>query len=170
MLVEPLVVRLNGGGDSLVVPSGFVTDFASIPRRLQGFIPKLGPHLCPAIVHDYLYAEQICTRAQADAIFLEMMKDLGVSLATRRMMYWSVRLFGGSPWEENRDRREAGLPRVVPPEARNIGAASTWSSYREYLLAVNGHYFPTPIVSPGFCEYPKRRNFRPRVDSTGRGS
>lgn len=169
MLVEPLVVRWSEGGDSLVVPSGFVTDFASIPRRLQGFIPKLGPHLCPAIVHDYLYAEQICTRAQADAIFLEMMKDLGVSLATRRMMYWSVRLFGGSPWEENRERKRAGLPRIVPPEARSIGAASTWSNYREYLTAVNGHYFPTPILSPGFCEYPKRKKNPRKVDAKDTG-
>jgi hypothetical protein len=157
MLVEPLVIRVREGQDSLVVPSGFVTDFASIPRRLRGFISKLGPHLCPAIVHDYLYWEQTCTRAEADRIFLEMMGDLGVPWLTRRFMYWSVRGFGGSPWDRNTKRKQAGRPRIVPPDARSIGASETWSNYRDYLSTVNGHYSPSPRISPGFCSYIKAK-------------
>ena len=62
VLVEPLVVRVGEGPGSLVVPAGFVTDFASIPGRLQGLVFKLGPHPCPAITHDYPYWKQLYTR------------------------------------------------------------------------------------------------------------
>lgn len=153
LLTQPLVIRVGEGRDSLVVPSGFVTDFASIPKRLRGFISKLGPHLCPAIVHDYLYSEQVCTRAQADAIFLKMMEDLGVSWLTRRVMYWSVRWFGRSAWDQNTKWRMEGMPRIVPPNAREFEPSETWSHYREYLTTVNGHYSPPPRISPGFCSY-----------------
>jgi hypothetical protein len=157
-LVRPLTVLVGEGADSLVVPEGFVTDFASIPRRFQGFISKLGPHLCPAIVHDYLYWEQACTRSESDAIFLEMMKDLGVPWLTRHFMHFAVRRFGGSAWKENRQNREEGMPRVIPPQARAIEATETWIRYREYLRTMNGHSSPAPVVSKGFCSYPKMAN------------
>jgi len=158
VLEEPLVVLVGEGTDSLVVPKGFVTDFASIPRRLRGFISKLGPHLCPAIVHDYLYWQQTCTRADTDGIFLEMMEDMGVPWLTRRFMHWSVRRFGGSAWKENSQNREAGVPRVIPPEARTIEPSETWSRYREYLTTMDGHSTRPPVISSGFCSYPKMAN------------
>ena len=69
MLAEPLLWRVGDSGESIVVPQGFVTDFASIPPVLQSLIRPLGPHLRPAIVHDYLYWEQTCSRKQADRLF-----------------------------------------------------------------------------------------------------
>jgi hypothetical protein len=153
MLVEPLVVR--AGADSLVVPAGFVTDFASIPRSAQSFVPKLGPHLCPAIVHDYLYWGQMCTREEADAVFLEMMERLGVPRATRQIMYSAVKRFGEPAWKGNERDRAAGLTRIIPPGAEAIGPFETWKSYREHLRSENQPSEPSPVITPGFCSYPK---------------
>jgi hypothetical protein len=140
-----------------VVPAGFVTDFASIPRRIRGIIPKLGPHLCPAIVHDYLYWEKACTRPDADRIFLYMMEEMGVPWATRRFMYHAVRGFGRSGWEKNSRQREEGLARVIPPDVREVAPGETWPQFREYLKTANGHFHPEVTISPGFCSYVKNR-------------
>jgi hypothetical protein len=39
-VVEPLVHR--GRGDTFVVPAGFRTDFATVPRLIVWLIPRLG--------------------------------------------------------------------------------------------------------------------------------
>ncbi len=153
MLLEPLVVRVAEGRDSLVVPAGFVTDFASIPRRMQGLISKLGPHLCPAIVHDYLYWTHSCSRVRTDEIFLKMMEDLGVPWATRHLMHVGVRWFGRSYWEEKAREKAAGIVRIVPLDAPPPGPLDTWPNYRRAIQGTNGHPVEAPIISPGFCSY-----------------
>jgi hypothetical protein len=153
MLLEPLVVRVAQGRDSLVVPAGFVTDFASIPRRMQGLISKLGPHLCPAIVHDYLYLTHSCSRIRTDEIFVEMMEDLGVPWATRHLMHIAVRWFGRSRWDEATRMKAAGEIPIVPPGARPPEPDETWHAYRKAIQAANGHAAYTPVMSPGFCSY-----------------
>lgn len=80
------------------VPGGFITDYASIPRAFQVFIPKVARHRYAAVVHDWLYNKNNpykgITRAQADLIFLDAMKDLGVTAWMRWSMYTAVRTFG----------------------------------------------------------------------------
>lgn len=56
-LLEPLEYRV-GSEDSqevIVVPTGFETDFASIPFGMRNLFPPLGLHARAAIVHDFLY-------------------------------------------------------------------------------------------------------------------
>lgn len=76
------------------VPSGTVTDLASTPRMLWMLFPPHGEYAKAAIVHDYLYANAIGTRAWADEVFLEAMRVLGVPIWRRVAMYWAVRWFG----------------------------------------------------------------------------
>lgn len=152
---DSITFRVLQGLDSIVVPAGFVSDFASIPGRAQGLINKLGPHLCPAIVHDYLYWTQTCTRSQSDAIFLRMMEDMGVPWLTRRLMYWAVVLFGQKSWDENTRLRAQGMKKVIPPEARPREPFETWAEYRSYLSTLNGNRSGAPVISSGFCWYPK---------------
>lgn len=76
------------------VPEGTVTDLASVPRVLWFIFPPHGKYAKAAIVHDYLYAQAIGTKAWADLVFLEAMEVLGVPRTRRRLMYWAVRLFG----------------------------------------------------------------------------
>lgn len=97
-----------GSNNTITVPAGFVTDFASIPRIFWTFLPPWGKYGKAAIVHDYLYQTGIRTRKVSDLIFLEIMENSCVNFITSRIIYASVRLFGGffynKPCENNQVR------------------------------------------------------------------
>lgn len=100
-LVTPLMY-LRSDYSLIAVPIGFVTDLASIPRLLHPLIPVNGRHRAAAILHDYLYASQTTSRAEADAIFLEAMASCGVRWTQRYAMYAAVRLAGWIAWHNNK--------------------------------------------------------------------
>lgn len=56
-LMEPLEYHIGteNSAEVIVVPSGFETDFASIPFGMRNLFPPLGLHARAAIVHDFLY-------------------------------------------------------------------------------------------------------------------
>ena len=62
----PMEWRIGETDTVLVVPKGFVHDKASVPRALWSFFPKSGPYTRAAVIHDYLYWAQPCSRGQAD--------------------------------------------------------------------------------------------------------
>ena len=78
-----------------IVPSGFVTDFASVPRGLWNIFPPHGKYSKAAVLHDYLYRCSVLSRKRCDEIFLTCMEVLGVPYMQRYAMYWGVRMFGG---------------------------------------------------------------------------
>ena len=86
----------------IVVPIGFVTDFASIPRILRLIIPKLGRWNKAAVLHDHAYQTQSMTRKQVDSLFRDAMRDLGVVRWKIFLMFWSVRLFGWLAWRKDK--------------------------------------------------------------------
>lgn len=87
----------DGSRIDLVVPEGFVTDFASTPKFLYPWFPPIGIYNKAAMVHDFLYSESTpITRAEADKFFLQAMEVLKVPAWKRRLMYFAVRLFGAS--------------------------------------------------------------------------
>lgn len=97
----PYDVGAEDSGERITVPSGFVTDFASIPRIAQIIIPKdVGRRA--AILHDWLYATTGCrgyfTRAECDAIFLEALGVLNVWAPVRWTMWVFVRAGGWYAW------------------------------------------------------------------------
>lgn len=89
---------------TIVVPAGFSTDFASVPRIFWSILPPWGPYAPAAIVHDYLYVTGIIPKKQADDIFLKIMKNLKVSKWKRNTMYQAVKLGGGEAWDEYRKK------------------------------------------------------------------
>lgn len=99
-LIEPLSFesRVNGGSLRVVVPAGFITDFASIPRIFWSRLPHDGPWAPASVIHDYLYTTRTCSRFLADAIFREGMYALGVPALRRLVIYYAVRLFGWTRW------------------------------------------------------------------------
>jgi hypothetical protein len=96
VLTEKCIYQSNLLGDDgepvlVIVPEGFVTDLASVPRIFRIFIIKNGRHRPAAIVHDFLCRLGMCfSRVTADKIFLEAMKVAGVPRIRRRLMYWAV--------------------------------------------------------------------------------
>ncbi len=93
------------------VPRKFRTDFASVPRIFWTLVSPYGKQGKAAVIHDYLYATGYETRKRSDEIFLEAMEVLGVAPWKRTIMYWAVRVGGGSGWNNHaRRRKERELP------------------------------------------------------------
>ena len=84
----------------ITVPVGQPTDFASIPRCLWSFVgAPTGKYTRAAALHDDLYRNKgICSRYDADRVLMEAMIVCGVSWWTRHLVYWGVRLGGGSSY------------------------------------------------------------------------
>lgn len=97
-ILENKLTYVTEAGEVIEVPKGFYTDLASIPRVFHWLIPVNGKHRAAAIVHDYLYTIKDRQRAEADAIFLEAMKESGVRWTQRKAMYMAVRLGGWAAW------------------------------------------------------------------------
>jgi hypothetical protein len=104
VLTEPMDCTIEGCKriKSVQVPAGFDHDFASIPRALTIFIPKLGRYNRPAILHDYLYRMAPVDKETADLIFKAAMEYTGVSRGRRGLISWAVRHFGRRAWERYR--------------------------------------------------------------------
>lgn len=107
LLVLPLYYESAIVG-SLIVPEGFRTDGASVPRLFWNLIPPWGRYGAAAVVHDYLYRKQEFARATADAVLLEAMEACGVGFLTRKTIYSAVRLFGWAAWREDGNAIEKG--------------------------------------------------------------
>jgi hypothetical protein len=103
ILYRPLTYESDILGRSISVPCGFKTDFASIPLGLHNILAKSGKYDAAAVVHDYLYQFNGCTRLEADRVLLEAMTVCGVGSVKRRIIYWGVRVGGWKPWNEYRE-------------------------------------------------------------------
>lgn len=148
---EQLTYRIGISQDSLTVPVGFVTDLASIPPALQSFIQQNGPYLLPAVVHDYLYWKQTCTRDQSDQILLLAMIEHAVPEAQRFAIYQAVHFAGMFAWDENARTRKAGLVRILPPDRQKIDANTLWPSYQQELLRQRVSDGPDTVIPAAFC-------------------
>lgn len=115
-IAEDLIVKI--GLFYFIIPAGFETDLASVPRGLQWlFYPLSWWLLIPSVIHDYLYREKKrmikvyylrggelvthrklkITRKLADGIFLQKMGDFG-SRILKYPVYYAVRHFGKIAW------------------------------------------------------------------------
>jgi hypothetical protein len=97
--------RYQSRGREVVVPAGFVTDMASVPRALWWLMPPWDRYGPAAIVHDLDYRQQWVSRAEADALFLAGMAALKVPGPRRWVIYLALRLFGGFAWRANARKR-----------------------------------------------------------------
>lgn len=88
-------------GEKFIIPAGYITDFASVPRFLFWFIPPQGRSANASILHDFLYDSQIGDRLLVDFFFYyELRKVLPIWQA--KAMYFMVRMFGGSWWKKDK--------------------------------------------------------------------
>ena len=140
MLESPLIHQIGKNTPYIViVPRGFVTDFASIPQPLEILHARIsiGRYGNAALVHDYLYWRQDCTREESDRILEISMREAGVSFLERKLIYEGVRQFGQSAWDGNKQARQAGLIRTVGPPDDRVPLTGTWDDYREWLRATH---------------------------------
>ena len=148
---QPLTYRIGISNARVTVPAGFVTDFASIPQALQSIIRQNGLYILPAVVHDYLYWKQTCTRDQADQIFMLAMIENKVADIHRFPIHGAVRAAGGFAWDDNAKERAAGLIRILPNDRMTINAATLWPDYRTKLTQDGVTNGPDTEVPSAFC-------------------
>jgi len=119
-LVEPFVYEEGGLGSEqkIEIPTGFITDFASVPRIFWNLISPWGRHGKAAVLHDFLYATGQFTRKRSDDILLEAMGVLGVPWIDRWTIYLGVRAGGWLAWAEHRKRDRARVLPVTTKEAK----------------------------------------------------
>lgn len=103
-LVKDVLIYISEAlNRAVLVPAGFETDFASVPRLPFVYLAFGNTAHSAAVVHDYLYSTEQAKRSDADRIFLEAMKVLGIPFAQRWAMYAAVRTFGGSKYGRKSD-------------------------------------------------------------------
>jgi hypothetical protein len=85
----------------VIVPEGFVTDFASVPRAPLTYWLFGGVGDEAAVVHDFLYERGLVPREQADDVYLEALEACGVANWRRLAMWAAVRAFGSSRYTGN---------------------------------------------------------------------
>jgi len=113
-LVDDLVY--HGRWQRFVVPAGFRTDFASVPRPVTWLVPRFGAYTLAAILHDWLCTDGIrsgvVTSRQADGIFRRVMRESGVPVLRRWMMWAGVR-WGALTDDERRPGWLVSAPGVM---------------------------------------------------------
>ena len=121
-LQRTLSYEPSNATDTITVPRGFVTDLASIPRFVWTLLPPDGPWVKGAVIHDFLYATrgtsqwkrqppgntraQPYTRAEADWILRDALKNRGVDLLRRNVIWLAVRFGGGRGWGKDDSRQK----------------------------------------------------------------
>lgn len=96
--------RLSYAGPDpiIVVPAGFECDLASVPRVLWWWASPDGKYRAAAVIHDFLYRTQECSRRAADAVFYHAMRAAGVRRTQALAMWAGVRLGGWVAWRRNK--------------------------------------------------------------------
>jgi hypothetical protein len=114
---------------AIEVPSGFVTDLASIPNIFWSILPPAERYSYAAIIHDYLYWTQALPRDVADRILKICMEELNVEKVKVVAIYNAVKMFGGTAWKENAKQKENGEKRFLKkfPEDPRV----TWEEWKK---------------------------------------
>jgi hypothetical protein len=95
---EPLRIMLFSGQE-IIIPAGFPTDGASVPRALQSVFSSIGDHFLADIIHDYLYTTNLLPRAECDLEFwrwMDLLRPLPKSRLDNWLRYQAVRLGGAN--------------------------------------------------------------------------
>lgn len=98
------------GRTLITVPAGFRFDLSSVPRALWWLIAPFELSIAAPLLHDFLYLHgslppagsvdppRTYTRADADRVFIEIMRAEGVPAWRRFLGYAAVRVLGGNAW------------------------------------------------------------------------
>lgn len=104
LLIDDLVFRSARFRGTFVVPRGFQTDLASIPRWVWPVFPQSGDRYDAAsVLHDAGYGHAVVTeqgtrvhliKRYCDQLFLDGSLALGVGSRRAHVMHWFVSKFG----------------------------------------------------------------------------
>ena len=164
VLKEPLEYIQPETKQKFVVPRGFVTDLASIPRPFWIAFPPCGRYTPAAVVHDYLYWFQpaACDRSCADTLLLVAMEEAGVDVLSRNAIYAGVRAGGQISWDRNARDRASGSIRLVPEKFLDFGPKDTWEIIERRIHS--GATVSHQLTTDGY--YSVARSHNPSIQRT----
>jgi hypothetical protein len=116
MVRDPLTMTFNDGAPAITVPAGFVTELASVPKRLHWWNGSTAASIMPAVFHDYLYWTQACTQDEADAVMYHAMAAEGAGGTKDAAIYRAVSGSGSAVFKNNRERQRDGEVRTFTAE------------------------------------------------------
>jgi hypothetical protein len=121
--VDAITVRI--GIAEFVIPAGYVTDFATVPRVAVWLIPRFGSYTIAAIFHDWLLTHELpagrVTAVEADRLFRLALRALKVPPFRRALMWTGVR-WGAAFSKRRRAEWWSTFPEVL---AGTVAAVST---------------------------------------------
>ena len=94
----------------IVVPKGFLTNGASVPKYIRGIISPTGNLFRAAVVHDYLYATHQLSRRKSDRVFKKIVYDDTQNRLLAYTSYLGIRAVGSSFWNADTKPVLSGLP------------------------------------------------------------
>jgi len=102
-LVTPLIYQSDLLKCEIVVPVGFQSDEASVPRLPIIYTLYGNKAHREGVLHDFLYRKDCpftCSRKTKDLIFLEAMESRGKPYYVRSPMYTGVRIGGWASYQK----------------------------------------------------------------------
>ena len=84
-----------------VIPVGFITDLASVPKIFWGIFPPQGFYEEACVAHDWLYSRTVLPRQVCDQVLKEGMEAAGTPWLTTNIIWGMVRLFGWIPYNRH---------------------------------------------------------------------
>lgn len=153
ILMEDMEYEIGESGVKIVVPAGFVTDLASIPKPLWSIgLTVNGRYGRAAIIHDFLYWTQLCSRPQADRLLVIAMKESDVKKFDEKAIYLGVKAGGQASWDKNKLHRGKSYIRFVPTDRPRPPPNMGWEEYRFRLMAENV-FDPVFAITPAYCKF-----------------
>lgn len=150
IITGPYRYTVGQSGQTIEIPAGFVTDYASVPSIFWNILGPHGRYGRATVIHDYLYWSQSCTREQADNLLMIAMRELGVRRRDRQTIYGVVARAGGAAWRSNRRERDASRPKVVPAQYYALATENDWREARR-ILEQNGVRDPAFPTEAAYC-------------------
>ena len=148
---QPLVYTIGVSKDSHVPSIRIRNRLRKHSPDISFFLRQNGSYLLPAVVHDYLYWKQTCTRDQSDQILRLGMIENQVPELQRVAIYGAVRFAGGFAGKLTRARQAARLLRIIPPDRLNIGPNKLWPDYQRELFKAGVVGESGIPISMSFC-------------------
>jgi hypothetical protein len=105
----------------LRIRKGYRTDGASIPRAAWSVVghPLSGSLLRAGLAHDALYSSHLLSKAQADKVLYDMVRESGTAWWKSQAIWLAVSEFGGPAWRDKSRKTMAALISLcVPPLAK----------------------------------------------------
>lgn len=107
-------LHVHAGRHSIRVPSGFVTDFSSIPTCLHWLVRWSRVDVA-GVVHDFLYARGTLGRWQADGVWYKVARsgEHRANLLQAAACWSALRLFGWFIWIRAANRHGRTASRIA---------------------------------------------------------